>query len=150
MVLCHYVHCWFLQCSTVCQYLTMYHILVLCHCVQCCFLQPVHGVSVLYTVPFLVLCHYVQCWLLQTVYCLPVLNTVLFVYSLSLCTLLSPTVFTLFVRTLHCTICWFRVSGSTAYLYSLYNVYQYITSTVSSFYVTVTSAFFYSLSPVCR
>jgi hypothetical protein len=38
--------------SNVCQYLTMYRLLILCHYVQCCLLQSVHCLSVPQNVPF--------------------------------------------------------------------------------------------------
>jgi len=65
--------------STVCQYLTLYRLLVLCHCVHCCLLQSVH--------------------------CLSVPHTVLSVGSLTLCPLLPSTVCPLSVSTSHCTVC---------------------------------------------
>jgi hypothetical protein len=78
--------------STVCQYLTLYRLLVLCHCVQCCLVQSVSTrrytfcwfvtlftavICSLSTVCqyltlylLLVLCHYVQCCLLQSLHSL--------------------------------------------------------------------------------
>ena len=57
--------------SPVCQYFTPYHLLVMCHYVHCCLLQSVH--------------------------CLSVPHTVLSVASVSLCPLLSSTVYPLSV-----------------------------------------------------
>jgi len=87
--------------STVCQYLTLYRLLVLCHYVHCCLLQSVH--------------------------CLSVPHTLQSVGSVSLCPLLSSTVCPLSVSTSHCTVCWFRVTMSTAVFYSLSTVCQYLT-----------------------
>jgi hypothetical protein len=85
--------------STVCQYLTVYRLLVLCHYVHCCLLQSVHCLSVPHTIPS--------------------------VGSVSLCPLLSSTVCPMSVSTLQCTVCWFCVTMSTA-VYSLSTVCQYL------------------------
>ena len=93
----HCTVCWFCitvstavfySLSTVCQYLTLYRLLVLCHCVHCCLLQSVHCLSVPHTVPS--------------------------VGSVSLCPLLPSTVCPLPISTPHCTVCWFYVTMSTA------------------------------------
>ena len=106
----HSTVCWFCvtmstalfySLSTVCQYLALYFLLVPYHYVHCCLLQSVHCLSVLHTVPS--------------------------VGSVSPCTLLSSTVSPLSVSTLHCTVCWFSVTMSTAVFYSLPNVCQYLT-----------------------
>ena len=125
--------------STVCQYLTMYSLLVLCHYVHCCLLVCPLSVSTsqctafwfcvtMSTVVFynlstvcqyltmyslLFLCQYVQCCLLQSVQCLSVPHNVQSVVSVSLCPLLSSTACPLSVSTSHCTVCWFCVTMST-------------------------------------
>jgi len=91
----------FYSLSTVCQYLTLYSLLVLCRYVHCCLLQSVH--------------------------CLSVPHTVQSVGSVSLCPLLSSTVCPLSVTTSHCTVCWFCVAMSTAVFCSLSTVCQYLT-----------------------
>jgi hypothetical protein len=116
--------------SIVCQYLTMYHLLVLCHYVHCCLPQSVstsqctvcwfcvtmctavfHSLSIVcqyFTVYSLfVPCHYVHSCLLQSVHCLSVPHAVPSVGSVSLCPLLSSTVCPLSVSTSRCTVCWF-------------------------------------------
>jgi hypothetical protein len=85
--------------STVCQYLTLFRLLVLCHSVHCSLLQSVH--------------------------CLPVPHTVPSLSFVSLCPLLSSTVCPLTVSTSHCTVCWFCVTMSTAVNYFLSNVCHY-------------------------
>jgi len=106
----HCAFCWFCvnkftaayySLSTVCQYLTLYSLLVLCHYVHCCLLQSVH--------------------------CLSVPHTVHSVGSVSISLLLSSTVCPLSVSTSHCTVCWFCVNMSTAVFYSLSTVCQYLT-----------------------
>ena len=87
--------------STVCQYLTLYRLLVLCHCVHSCLLQSLHCLSVPHTVPS--------------------------VGSVSLCRLLPSKVCPLSVSTSHCTVCWFCVTVSTTALCSLSIVCQYLT-----------------------
>jgi hypothetical protein len=91
----------FYSLSTVCQYLTVYRLLVLCHYVHFCLLQSVHCLSVPHTVPS--------------------------VRSVSLCPLLSSTVCPLSVSTLQCTVCSFCVTMSTSVFYSLSTVFQYLT-----------------------
>jgi len=86
---------------TVCQYLTLYRLLILYHYVHCCLLQSVHGLPVLHTVPS--------------------------VDSVSLCSLLSSTFCQLSVSTSYCTVCCFCISMSTAAFYSLSTVSQYLT-----------------------
>ena len=86
--------------STVCQYLTLYRLLVVCHYVHCCLLQSVH--------------------------CLSVPHTVQSVGSLSLCPLLSSTVIPLCFSTSHCTVCCPYVTMSTAAFYSLFTFCQYL------------------------
>jgi len=92
----HSTVCWFCitastavfySLSIVCQYITLYRLLVLCHYVYCCLLQPVH--------------------------CLSVPHTVLSVGSVSLCRLLSSTVCPLSVSTSHSTAFWFCITMST-------------------------------------
>jgi len=87
--------------STVCQYLTLYRLLVLCHYIYCFLLQPVHCLSVPHTVPS--------------------------VGFVSLYLLLSTSVCPLSVSTSHCTVCWFCDTMSTASYYSLSTVCQYLT-----------------------
>ena len=91
----------FYSLSTVCQYITLYRLLVLRHCVHCCLLQSVHGLSVPHTVPS--------------------------VRSVSLCPLIYSTVCPLSVSTSHCTVCWFCVTMSTATFNSLSTVRHYLT-----------------------
>jgi len=88
----------FYSLSNVCQYLTLYSLLVLCHYVHCCFIQSVH--------------------------CLSVPHNVQSVGSVSLRPLLSSVVCPLSVSTSHCTVCWFCVTMSTAFFYSLSTVRQ--------------------------
>ena len=106
----HCTACWFCttvsttafySLSTICQYLTLYRLLVLCHCVHYCLLQSVHCLSVPYTVPS--------------------------VGSMSLCPLLPCKVCPLSVSTSHCTACSFCVTVSTTAFYSLPNVCQHLT-----------------------
>jgi len=68
----------FYSLSIVCQYLTLYRLLVLCHYVHCCLLQSVHCLSVTHNVPC--------------------------VCSLSLCPLLPSTVCPLSVSNSNCTV----------------------------------------------
>jgi hypothetical protein len=91
----------FYSLSTVCQYLTLYSLLVLCHCVHRCLLQSLH--------------------------CLSVHHSVQSVSSVSLCPPLSSTVCPLPVSTSYYTVCWFSVSVSTAVCYSLSTICQYLT-----------------------
>jgi len=121
--------------SNVCQYLTLYRLLVLCQYVQCCLLKAVHYLSVTHIVPsvgfvsicllskvcqdftlyrLLVLCQYVQCCFLQSVRCVSVPHTVPSVGSVSLCPLLSSTVCPKLVRTSHCTLFWTCVTTTNA------------------------------------
>jgi len=106
----HWTVCWFCvtmsttafySLSTVCQYFTMYSLLVLCHYVHCCLLQSVH--------------------------CRSILHNVQSVGSVSLCPLLPSTVCRTSVNTSHCTVCWFSVTMSIAAFYSLTTVGQYFT-----------------------
>jgi len=109
-------------------------------------------------------------------HCLPVPHILQSVVSVSLCPMLSATVFSLFVSTSHCTVCWFRVTMSTANFYgqtslsvphtlpsfgsvslcprlfSLVCPLPVSTShfTVHWFCVTVSTANFYSLSTFCQ
>jgi hypothetical protein len=132
----HCTVCWFCvtmstavfySLSTVCQYLTLYHLLVLCHYDHCCLLQLSTVCHYLTLYHLLVLCHYDHCRLLQSVHCLSVPHTVPSVGSVSLCPLLSSTVCRLSVSTSHSTVCWFCVTMSTALFYSLSTVCQYLT-----------------------
>jgi hypothetical protein len=91
----------FYSLSTVCQYVTLYRLLVLCHYVHCCLLQSVHCLSVPHTVPSVV--------------------------SVSICPQLPSTVCPLSVSTSHCTVCWFCVTMSTAAFYIPSTVCQYLT-----------------------
>ena len=140
--------------STVCQYLTMYRLMVLCHYVHCWPQQSVHCLSIPHNVPSdgsVSLCpllsstvyplsvrtsqctvcwfwgHYVHSWLLQFTHCLSVPHTVPSVGFVSLCPLLSSTVCPLSVNISHSRVCWFCVTSSTAVFYSLSNVCQYLT-----------------------
>ena len=78
----------FYSLSTDCQYLTPYCLLLLCYFEHCSLLQSVHCLSVTHTVPSL--------------------------GSVSLCKLLPSTVCPSSVTKLHCTVCWFCVTMSTA------------------------------------
>jgi hypothetical protein len=91
----------FYSLSTVCQYLTLYLLLVLCHYDHCCLLRSVQCLSIPHTVP-------------------PV-------DSVSLCPLLSSTVCPLSLSTSHSTIWWFCVTMSIVVFYSLSTVFQYFT-----------------------
>jgi len=141
----------FYSLSTVCQYLTLYRLLVVSLCPLLSITVCPLSVSISHcTVCWL--CHYVHCCLLQSVHCLSVFNTVPSVgcvtvstavyYSLStvcqyftlyrllvvsLCPLLSSTVCPLSVNFSHGTVCLFCVTMSTAVFYSLSTVCQYLT-----------------------
>jgi len=155
----HCTVCWFsdtmstaafYSLSTVCQYLTLYSLLVMCHYVHCCLREYVHCLSVphiLQSVGSVTLCpllpstvcqyltlysrlvlwHYVHCCLLQNVHCLSVPHTVQSVGSVTLYPLLSSTVCPLSFITSHCTVCWFCVALSTAGFYSLSTIFHYLT-----------------------
>jgi len=95
----HRTVCWFCvavfsfvlyNMSTVCQYLTLYRLLVLCHCVHCCLLHSVQCLSVPQLHWELVLCHCVHCWFVESVYCLLVPKNV---PSPLFCVIMSNTVF---------------------------------------------------------
>jgi len=142
----------FYSLSTVCQYLTLFRLLVLCHYVHCCLLNSVRRLSVPHNVPpvgsmplcpllsstvcplsvstshcsVCWFCHYVHCCLLQSVRCLSVPHNVPFVGSMPLCPLLSSTVCLLSVSTSHCTVPWFCATMSTAVFYRLSTVCQYL------------------------
>ena len=88
----------FYNLSTVCQYLTLYSLLVLCHYAHCCLLHFVQRLSVQ---------HNIQ----------PV-------GSGSLCPLLSSEICPMSVSNSHCTKCWSCVTMSTAVFYNLSTVCQ--------------------------
>jgi len=143
----------FYSLSTVCQYLTLYRLLALCQYFHCCLLQSVHCLSLSHTVPcfgFLSLCplmflQSVHCLsvphtvtyfgflslcpllFLQSVHCLSVPHTVPFLGSVSLCPVGFSTVCQLSVSTSHCNDCWFCVTISSAFFYSLSIVCKYLT-----------------------
>ena len=126
LFLCHYVQCCLLQsfhclsapvivpsvgsvslspllpstARPVCQYLTLYRLLVLCHYVHGCFLLSVHCLSVPHILPS--------------------------IGSVSLCPLLTSTVCPLFVSISHGTVCSSCVSMSNATFYSVFTVCQYL------------------------
>ena len=87
----------FYSLSTVCQYITLFRLLVLCHYVTAdsYSLPTVRQYVTLYRLLFV--CHYVNCCLLQS------------------------------VTTSYCTVCWFCVYMSPAAFYSLSTVCQYLT-----------------------
>jgi len=87
--------------STVCQYFTLYSLLVLCHCVHCCLPHSVH--------------------------CLSILHPVQSVGSVTLRPLLPSKFCALSVNTSPCTVCWFCVTLSNFVLYILSTVCQYLT-----------------------
>jgi hypothetical protein len=139
----------FYSLSTVCQYLTLYRLLVLCHYVHWCLLQSVQYLLVphiLLPVCSMSLCpllsstvcplsvstlHSTVWWFCVTMstaafYCLLVPHTLLLVGSMSLCPLLSSKFCPLSVNTLHSTVCWFCVTMSTVVFYSLSSVCQYL------------------------
>jgi len=109
----------FYSLSTVCQYLTLYCLLVLSHYVHCCLLQSVH--------------------------CLSVPHTVQSVGSVSLCSLLSSTVCPLSLSTSYCNVCLFCVTMSTAAFYSLPTVCQYLTLHLMSFAILLIALRYYTL-----
>jgi len=153
LVLCHYVHCCLLQSvhylsvphtvpsvgyvslcpllsSTVCPLsLSTSHCAVccLCHYVHCCLLHSVHYLSVPHVLPSVFLCLYVHCCLLQSVHSLSVPHNIPPVGSVSLGPLPSYTLCPLSVSTSHCTVCWFCVTISTAFFYTLSTISQYLT-----------------------
>jgi len=90
----------FYSLSRVCQYLTMYLVLVLCQCVHRCFLLSVSYLYVLHTKPT--------------------------VRSVTPCPLHSCTFCPLSVYTQHWNVCWFCVTVSTAVFYNFSNVCQYL------------------------
>jgi hypothetical protein len=69
----------------------------------------------------------VHCCHLQSLHCLSVPHTVPFVGSVSFCPMLPSRVCPPSVSTTHFTICWFCVSLTNAFFYSLSTVCQYIT-----------------------
>jgi hypothetical protein len=91
----------FYSLSTVCQYLTLYRLLLLCHYVHCCLLQSLHWLSVPNTVPS--------------------------VASVSLCPLVYSTVSPMSVSTSHCTVCLLCVAMPTAVLDCLSTDCLYLT-----------------------
>ena len=139
--------------SNVCQYLTMYRVLVLCKCVHLCFLYSVNYLLYLTQYRLLVLCHRVHCTLVESVHYLSLPHTATSVGSVSPCPLLSSTVcpqsvsisnltsvgFVLpcpllsstvcleSVSTSQCTLCWFCVSVYTAVFYYLSAICMYFT-----------------------
>jgi len=199
VILCHYVHCCLLQSvhclsishtvssvgcvtmstavfyslSTVCQYLTLYSLLVvslcpllsstvcplsvstshctvcwLCHYVHCCLVQSVHCLSVSHTVPS------VGCVIISTAvfYSLSTVCQYLTLYSLlvvSLCPLLSSTFCPLSVSTSHCTICWLCHYVHWCLLQSVHCL-SVSNSVPSVGCVTMPTAVFYILSTVCQ
>jgi len=113
----------FYSLSEVCQYFSIYRLLVQCHFVHCCRLYSAYCLSVYHRVPSLV--------------------------SVSLCTMPSSTVFPMSVSTSPWTFRCFPVTISIAVLYSRSNVCT-LYSTVSWFCITVFSALFYILTNVCQ
>ena len=141
----------FYSLSNICQYLTMYRLLGLCQ--------------------------YVHYGLLQSVQCLSVHHNVSSVGSVSLCPMLPSTVCPMSVNTSYCTDCWV---SATMYNYCLLQSVHCLSvpytlpsvgclplcpillstvcppsastsqCTVCCFCVTMTTAAFYSLSPVCQ
>jgi len=91
----------FYSLSTVCQYLTLYSLLVLCHYVHYCLLHSFH--------------------------CLSVPHALQSVVSFSLCPLLNSTLCPLSVSTSHSTVYWFCVNMSNVAFYSLCNIDKYFT-----------------------
>jgi hypothetical protein len=110
--------------SNVCQYLTLYRLLILYHYVIFCLLQLFHCLSV----P-----HHIQS-----------------VGSVPLCPLLLSTLDPIFVSTSHNNVHLFCFTMSTAVFYSLSTVCQYVTLYLLCFSVTVFTAAFYSLSTVSQ
>jgi len=91
----------FYSLPTVCQYATLYSLLVFCQCVHCC--------------------------LLQSATCLLVTHNVPYVGSVPLCPLLFSTLCPLSVSTSQCTVCWFCVAVASFVFYNLSTVCQYLT-----------------------
>jgi len=91
----------FYSLSTLCQYLTLYGLMILCHYFHCC--------------------------LLQSVPCLSVPQNIPPVGSVLLNPPLSSTICPLSVNTSHFTVCWFCVTMSTVVFYNLSTVCQYLT-----------------------
>ena len=134
---------------TVCQYLTLYRLLVLCHYDHFCLLQSVHCLSEPHTVPSVAspsLCH---CCFLQSVHCLSVLQNVPSNFSVSLCRLLSSTVFSTYVSTSHCTSVVLYQFGQS-FLPLPVNCLRNSHRTVCCFCVTIATSVFYSLTNVCQ
>jgi len=117
----------FYSLSIVCQYLTIYRLLVLCHYVHCCLLQSVQSLSVPHNLPSVGSVS--LCTLLSSTVCpqsvsISNLTSVGFVLP---CPLLSSTVCLESVSTSQCTLCWFCVSVYTAVFYYLSAICMYFT-----------------------
>jgi len=123
----------FYSLSMVCQYLIVYRPSVLCHCAHCRLLQSVHCLSVPHNVPSVSFCVTMSiatyyslstvCQYLSTSFhCLAVSHKVPTLGSVPLCPLQASTVCPLSVSTSHYTVCWFFVTNSTAVFYSLSTV----------------------------
>ena len=97
-VLCHHVHWYFIQSSTVCRYVTLYGSFVLCHSVHCCLLQSVHCMSIPHTVPS--------------------------GGTVSLCPLVSSIVCPMSLITSRSTVSWFCVTVPTTVFFILSNFFQ--------------------------
>jgi len=136
----------------VCQYLTLYHLLVLCHYVHCCLLHCAKCMSVPHNVPsfgcvllcqivfyspstdlkyltiyrLLILCHCALFWFLQSVHYLSVPHNVPSVSSISLCSILSSTACLLSISITYFTFCWFCVTVPISLFYSMSTVPQYL------------------------
>jgi len=129
---------------TVCQYLTLYHLLVLSLCpLLSSTFYPMSFSTSHYTFCFLVFYH-VHCSLLHSLLCLSVPYIVPSVCSVSLCPLLSPTVCLLSVGTWHWTVCCFFVTMSIAVFSSLSTSCSY-----RKFYFRLVLSFLLPLSSLC-
>jgi len=127
LVLCSVSTAVYYSPSTLCQYFTEYRPFVLCHLVHCCPHMPVQWLSVPHTVPHVISVLCVHRRLLQSLYSLSVLHRVPTVCSVSPCPLLSSQACPLSVSTSQCTIRWFCITMSTLVFYTLFTVCQYLT-----------------------
>jgi len=111
LVLCHYVHCSLLDSSTVCRYVTLYRPLFVCLSVHFCVPQSVHCLSVPHTVPSF--------------------------EFVALCPLLSSTAYPWSLIISHLNFFGFCFTISTVVLYSLSTVCQYHFLTLTRLLITL-------------
>ena len=138
----------FYSLSTVCQYLTLYCLLLLCHYVHCYLLHYVHYQPVRHIVPYVSsvsLCPQLSSTFLH---CLPIGHTLSSLGSVSLCPLMCSTVRPIPVSTSHSTVCPLSVSTSHSTICPLSVSTSHCN--FSWFCVTISTAVFYRLYTVCQ